>query len=195
MDTFPTHPPYVCRTPHHQDYLHQARNPTLGPASRSAFHFRFFLTPQQPNTPAAAWDSDSEDDAAAAAAGSATSSGSSPQFELVQLVLVPPPPPRTQRPPQPPGCSGSSGSQPLSAGARLGLLKLLQMCGLGEVEAEEEGQGAEGAGADARLTTFLPEAAEVRALLAVCGRKGSDIPTALAAPLSCCAAAVSSSTS
>lgn len=33
---------------HVQDYLHQARNPSTGVASRSAYHFRFFLIPQQP---------------------------------------------------------------------------------------------------------------------------------------------------
>jgi hypothetical protein len=32
-----------------QDYLHQARNPSIGPASRSAYHFKFFLIPQQPS--------------------------------------------------------------------------------------------------------------------------------------------------
>jgi hypothetical protein len=40
-------------------------------------------------------------------------------------------------------------------------LKLLKMCGLEDVGGEEE-EEAEGPGADARLTTFLPEAAEVR---------------------------------
>lgn len=88
----------------------------------------------------------------------------SPQFELVQLVLVPPPPPRLQgRPPSSSSNSSGSGSGPLSAGARQGLLKLLRMCGFEDVVTE--GQDEEGAGkqaAAARLTTFLPEAAEVR---------------------------------
>jgi hypothetical protein len=91
----------------------------------------------------------------------------SPQFELVQLVLVPPPPPRLQgRTPSSSSSSSTSsgsGSGPLSAGARQGLLKLLRMCGFEDVETEgqdEEGQGQQAAAA--RLTTFLPEAAEVR---------------------------------
>lgn len=81
-------------------------------------------------------------------------------------MLVPPPPPRLQgRPPSSSGNSSSSGSGsgPLSAGARQGLLKLLRMCGFEDVVTE--GQDEEGAGqqaAAARLTTFLPEAAEVR---------------------------------
>lgn len=42
-------------------------------------------------------------------------------------------------------------------------MKLLAMCGLGEVVTEDAGQEAAAAAeANAHLTTFLPEAAEVR---------------------------------
>jgi hypothetical protein len=79
----------------------------------------------------------------------------------VQLVLVPPAPPRVLHQPSS-SSSGSSSSQPLSPGAKQGLLKLLGMCGIAEVDAEEEGGEAGAQEASARLTTFLPEAAEVR---------------------------------
>lgn len=147
-----------------QDYLQQARSPTLGPASRTAYHFRFFLMPQQQLADAEALFSSSDDEDGNAAEHAGSSGGTSaPQFDLVQLVLVPPPPP-----PAPHTHSSSSGGQtmPLSAGARQGLLKLLRMCGLGDVEAEAE-EAAEGVDAAARLTTFLPQAAEVREVLCV----------------------------
>lgn len=101
---------------------------------------------------AGAW-TDSDDESA----GSETA-----QFELVQLVLVPPPPPRTQGPSSSTPSSSGSGSGPLSAGARQGLLKLLKMCGFEDVVTDVEDEEGGGQEAKARLTTFLPEAAEVR---------------------------------
>jgi len=100
---------------------------------------------------------------------SPASDNDSPQFELVQLVLVPPPPPRTTTP-----SSNGSGSGPLSARAKQGLIKLLKMCGFEGVASEEEGE--EVPDAAAHLTTFLPEAAEVCAEAAVQPRPGSPGP-------------------
>jgi hypothetical protein len=157
-----------------QEYLHQARTPTTGAGSRSAFHFKFFLIPQA--DPAAYPDSDDD--------SPSTSIADGPQFDLVQLVLVPPPSPRVLHPPSSSsGSSSSSSSQPLSPGAKQGLLKLLGMCGFADVVSEEEGGEAQAQEATARLTTFLPEAAEVR-----CAYVGSPWADTTDLPHQACAA-------
>eukprot|EP00775_Hariotina_reticulata_P003645 gene3645-3906_t len=98
-----------------QDYLHQARHPTQGPASRSAYHFTFYLQPT---------DADQSFDS--------TISGSTPSFQLVVLTLAPPPPSR-------------SGAGALSPAARKALHKLLELCGLPAVQDEDEGTDAQSA--------------------------------------------------
>ncbi|WIA28829.1 hypothetical protein OEZ86_011358 [Tetradesmus obliquus] len=123
-----------------QDYLHQARSPSQGPASRVAYHFRFFLLPQPHGLDVEEEPQEPPSQAAAADAPPG------PQFQRVQLSLPPP---------QPKADSSSPG---LSAAALKALSKLLAQCGLPPVAAEEREQQADAAG---RLSTFLPEAAEV----------------------------------
>lgn len=122
-----------------QDYLHQARNPSSGPASRSAFHFRFFLRSDSGTAPPTAHtDTDASDaDAPDASAPDAA-------FQLAALSLPPPQP-------------GNAAGQ-LSGPAFRGLQKLLALCGLPPLADEASEQAAD---ASARLTSFLPQAAEV----------------------------------
>jgi hypothetical protein len=135
-----------------QDYLHQARNPSTGPASRTAFHFRFFMAPGAGSCAAHAPDDD-----CGSSGPTAGDAAASPQFELVQLVLVPPPPPPS-RPSSSSGDGPQQGAGVLSPAARAGLRKLLGMCGLVLPEGDE---GEEAADSALKLTTFLPQAAEV----------------------------------
>eukprot|EP00878_Enallax_costatus_P022545 GHUV01023920.1.p1 GENE.GHUV01023920.1~~GHUV01023920.1.p1 ORF type:complete len:478 (+),score=168.44 GHUV01023920.1:402-1835(+) len=134
-----------------QDYLHQARSPTTGPASRTAYNFRFYLMSQGISEPAA---SQSDDGTTTA---SSPPPGSSSPFKLAQLSLPPPQPNR--RPPVTASAkaSGSSSGQ-LSAPAARALVKLLELCGITGVAMDSQGDQQD---VDLKLTTFIPEAAEV----------------------------------
>eukprot|EP00879_Flechtneria_rotunda_P018445 GHRR01019348.1.p1 GENE.GHRR01019348.1~~GHRR01019348.1.p1 ORF type:complete len:302 (+),score=65.39 GHRR01019348.1:201-1106(+) len=117
-----------------QDYLHQARTtrPSLGPTSRTAYHFKFYLTPEDTET----------SESLAAPSNSASAS-----LHLVQQTLAPPEPSRPT-----PGH--------LSPAVVKALGKLLTACGLTPVQVDQQ-EEEDALASMNKLTHFLPAAAEV----------------------------------
>lgn len=81
-----------------------------------------------------------------------------PSFHLVQLSLAPPQPHRGAAAATAAAAAGRGGGGQLSAAAGKALRRLLELCGINGVVAD----ATEQEDTSSKLTTFIPEAAEVR---------------------------------